>query len=221
LLKKITVLLTLVLMFALTSTAGAQSDIPAMDPKEVDGLESGYARMYIADIEGLMATPGAMDSLDGLSLSGMAAVFTFEDDGAASDAFGDFADQFAQSFLEGAEVEAKETKIDDLGDKAVQYSGEATVDETTTAPSSMILVQKGEFIYVSFFLGGEDVEGLSRGLAEHMMEGKIGDEEVVVVQEGTSTGGAFEVMPGKDDADVVAGMVPFMDLDFMEGSTEG
>lgn len=219
-LKKITALLALVLMFAFASTAGAQSDIPAMDPNEVDGLESGYARMYIADIEALMSTPGAMDSMEGLSLSGMAAVFTFEDDGAASDAFGDFSAEFAKSFLEGAEVEAEETEIDDLGDQAVQYTGEATVDEATTAPSSMIIVQQGEHIYVSFILGGEDVEGLTRGLAEHMMEGEIGDEDVVVVEEGTSTGGAFEVMPGADEADVVAGMVPFMDLDFMEGSVE-
>ena len=56
LLKKITALLSLVLMFAFASSAVAQ-DVPAMDPSEVDGLESGYARMYIADIEALMATP--------------------------------------------------------------------------------------------------------------------------------------------------------------------
>jgi hypothetical protein len=219
LLKKITALLSLVLMFAFTSSAVAQ-DVPAMDPSEVDGLESGYARMYIADIDALMATPGALESIDAIPLSGMAAVFTFEDEGAAEDAMGDFADEFANAFLEGAEVEAEETEIDDLGNQAVQYSGTSDVDETTTADTTMIIVQEGEFIYISFILGGEDVDGLTRGLVEHMMDGEISDEEVVVVQDGTSTGGAFEIMPNAENPEDAAGMVPFMDLDFLEGSME-
>ena len=61
---------------------------------------------------------------------------------------------------------------------------------------------------------------MTRGLAEYLLEGEISDEEVVVVQEGTSTGGAFEIMPNEENPEDAGGMVPFMDLDFLEGSVE-
>ncbi len=215
--KKLTLLLSLVLTLAFTSSAVAQ-DVPALDPSDIDGLESGYARMYIADIEALMATPGALESIDAIPLSGMAAVFTFEDEGAAEDAMGDFADQFASAFLEGAEVEAEETEIDGLGNQAVQFSGESEVDATTTAATTMIIVQEGENIYIAFILGGEDVDTMTRDLAEHLVEGEISGEEVVVVQDGTSTGGAFDIFPNAENPEDAGGMVPFMDLDFLEGT---
>jgi len=206
--------------FAFASSAVAQ-DVPALDPSEVEGLESAYGRMYMVDIEAIMASPEAADAIlaGETPLSGMAALFSFEDEGAAEDGMGDFADQFAQSFLEGAEVDAEEVEIDDLGDEAVKYVGETEVDTTTTAQTTLIMVREGENIFVAFFIGGTDVETMTEDLARHMIEGELGTDEVVLDEEGGSTGGAFDVFPGREDADLVGGMVPFMDIDFLAGGS--
>lgn len=219
--KRIALLLSLVLTLVLSSTAGAQ-DTPTLNPGDVEGLESGYARMYIADIEAMMSTPGALETmaLEDMALSGMAAIFTFEDEGAAEDAFGDFATEFAEGFMEGSDTQAEPTEIDDLGNQAVEYLGETEVDEETTSPISIIIVQDGETIYIAMIMGGSDVSESTYAFAEHMLDGEISDDEVEFNDEGTSTGGAFDVMPGEDEADIVNGMVPFMDADFMADSAE-
>lgn len=217
--KRIALLLSLIFMLAVSSAAGAQESTPTLNPEDVEGLQTGYARAYIADIEALMATPEALEnlSLDDLALSGLTAVFTFEDEDAASNAFGDFSEQFAEGFMEGSETEVTDepTEIDDLGDQAIEYIGETEVDEETTAPASMILVQDGEYIYIAMILGGNDVSENTRALAEHLLEGEIGDGEVEFNEDGSSTGGAYDVMPNEENTEIVQGMVPFMDMDFM------
>lgn len=219
--KRIALLLSLVFALAVSSSAGAQST-PTLDPGDVEGLESGYARMYIADIEAMMATPGAMEemSLDDMALSGMAAVFTFEDEGAAEDAFDLFGDQFAQGFMEGSGTEAEKSEIDDLGNQAVEYLGETEVDDETTSPTSMILVQDGEHIFIAMILGGAEVSDDTRAFAEHLLDGEISDDEVVFNEDGSSTGGVFDIMPNEENTDIVQGMVPFMDADFMADAAE-
>ncbi len=223
--KRIAVLLSLIFTLGMASNAGAQST-PTLDPNDVAGLESGYARLYIADIEALMATPGAMESmstpgaLGDIALSGMAAVFTFEDEGAAEDAFGTFGEQFAQGFMEGSGTDAEPTEIDDLGNQAVEYLGETEVDAETTSATSIIVVQDGEHIFIAMILGGSDVSGATRDLAEYLIDAEIPDSEVMLNEDGTSTGGVYDIMPNKDNTDIVQGMVPFMDADFMEDAAQ-
>lgn len=219
--KRIALLLSLIFAIAVSSNAGAQST-PTLDPGDVEGLESGYARMYIADIEAMMATPEAMESmsLEDIALSGMGAVFTFEDEGAAEDAFGDFADEFANGFMEGSGTEAERSEIDDLGNQAVEYLGETEVDEETTSPTSMILVQDGEHIYIAMILGGTDVSENTRAFAEYLLDTEIPDTEVEFNEDGSSTGGVFDILPNEENTEIVQGMVPFMDADFMADTAE-
>lgn len=217
LLKRITLLLSLILTLAVSSTAVAQEATPPLDPGDIEGLVSGYGRTYIADIESLMATPEALENLaiEDISLSGLAMVMTFEDEDIASDAFSDFSDEFAEGFMEGSEMQAEPSEIDDLGNQAIEYYGETEVDETTVAPSSMIIVQEGEYIYVAMILGGTDVSESSRALAEHLLEAEIPDTEVEFNADGTSTGGVYDIMPNAENADVVQGMIPFIDMEFV------
>lgn len=218
--KRIALLLSLVFTLGVASNAGAQGT-PTLDPNDVPGLESGYARMYIADIEALMATPGAMEAmatpgaLGDIALSGMASVFTFEDEAAAEDAFGTFGEQFAQGFLEGSGTTAEPKEINDLGNQAVEYVGETEVDDQTTSPMSIILVQDGEHIFIAMILGGSDVSASTRDLAEYLIDADIPDSEVMFNEDGTSTGGVFDILPNAENTDIVQGMVPFMDADFM------
>jgi hypothetical protein len=216
--KRFALLLSLIFAIAVSSTAGAQQGTPTLDPDDVEGLESGYARMYIADIEAMMATPEAMESmsLEDIALSGMGAVFTFEDEGAAEDAFGDFADGFAEGFLEGSGTEAEKSEIDDLGNQAVEYFGETEVDEETTSPTSLILVQDGEHIFIAMILGGTEVSEDTRAFAEYLIEANIPDTEVEFNDDGSSTGGVYDILPNEENTDIVQGMVPFMDANFME-----
>ena len=220
--KRIALLLSLLFALAVSSSAGAQQGTPTLDPGDVEGLESGYARMYIADIEAMMATPDAMEemSLEDLALSGMGAVFTFEDEGAAEDAFGLFGDQFALGFMEGSGTEAEKSEIDDLGNQAVEYLGETEVDDETTSPTSMILVQEGEYIYIAMILGGAEVSDDTRAFAEYLLEQEIPDTEVVFNEDGSSTGGVYDILPNEENTDIVRGMVPFMDADFMADTQE-
>lgn len=223
--KRIALLLSLVMTLGMASHAGAQST-PTLDPNDVPGLESGYARMYIADIEALMATPGAMEAmstpgaLGDVALSGMAAVFTFEDEGAAEDAFGTFGEQFAQGFMEGSGTKAEPTEINDLGNQAVEYLGETEVDDETTSPISIILVQDGEHIFIAMILGGSDVSASTRDLAEYLIDADIPDSEVMFNEDGSSTGGVFDILPNAEDTGIVQGMVPFMDADFMADAAQ-
>lgn len=222
--KRIALLLSLILTLAVSSAAGAQESTPTLNPEDVEGLQSGYARAYIADIEALMATPEAMAnlSLDDLALSGLAAVFTFEDEDAASNAFGEFSEEFAAGFMEGSETEvtAEPTEIDDLGDQAIEYIGETEIDDETAAPASMIVVQDGEYIYIAMILGGSDVSENTYAFAEYLLDGEIGDGEVEFNEDGSSTGGPYDVMPNEENTEIVQGMVPFMDMDFMADTAE-
>ena len=219
--KRIALLLSMVLALAVSSSAGAQEATPPLNPADVEGLESGYARMYIADIEAMMATPGAMEemSLDDLALSGMAAVFTFEDEDAADAAFGEFSDMFPTLFMEsGKDVES--TDIDDLGDQAVEHFGEMVIDDETTAATSMILVQDGEHIFIAMIMGGSETSESTRAFAEYLLDGEISDAEIVFNEDGSSTGGVYDIMPNEENTDIVQGMVPFMDADFMADTQE-
>jgi hypothetical protein len=216
--KRLAVLLSLIFTLAFTTSAVAQ-DVPALDPSEVEGLENAYGRMYMVDIESVMSTPGAAEAVAAgeTPLSGMAAVFSFDDAGNAEAAFDQFSDEFVSGFFGDAEVE--ETEVDDLGDKAIEYTGEMELDATETATTSMLIIQDGETLMISMIMGGTETSDQALGLAEYMLDAEPGEDEATVVDDGTSTGGTFDVMPTADDADVVGGMIPFMDIDFLEGGS--
>lgn len=217
--RKLTLLLSLIFAVALTSPAVAQ-DVPTLDPADVEGLESAYARMYMMDIEGMLSTPmsdAATPSIDEVPFYAFVAVFTFDDAGNAESNFEAFSDDFAQGFFSESETEAETNEIDGLGDQAVEYVGELQIDETESAPSSLVTVQDGENILISVVSGGAEPGETSLGIVEFMLDNEMGEGEVEVVQEGTSTGGAFDLMPTAEDADVLNGLVPFMDMDLLAG----
>jgi hypothetical protein len=213
--KKMTTLLSLVLALAFTTSVAAQ-DIPTFDPSEAEGLESAYARMYMMDFEALLASPEAAAELDLESMPFYAflAVFTFEEEDMASENFEVFAEEFANGFFGESTTEPEMTEVDGLGEQAVEYVGELEVDETQAAPTSVLMVQDGENMLISVVSGGQDVSDISTGYMEFMLDGEVG-AEVELVEDGTSTGGAFDLMPTIEDTEVLNGLVPFMDMDFL------
>lgn len=210
LLRKLTLLLSLVFTLVLTAPATAQ------DVSQIDGLESAYGRIYMFDVDALLASPEAAEMFDpaAIPLIGRTAVFTFEDDEAADAASGELADLTADDAFEGAEAEKEE--LNDLGDAAYQYTAEIEIEEGMTADIVLIVVQEDENILMAAIVGGEDPAGMALDWAEYMLDAEVEEEEVQLSDDGTSSGGAFELMPGADDEEILGGMLPVADVDVME-----
>lgn len=184
---------------------------------DIEGLESGYGRMYMVDFEMLFASPEAMDEMmsGGESpVMGIVGVFTFEDAASAGDALETFGEEFSAGFFEG---EAPETvEIEDLGDNAIGYAGEAELDAETTMSSAVVVAQEDTYLYLAVVFGGAEALEMGQSWVEFMRDGEIGEEMIELSDDGTSTGGVFDLMPGEEDTDVTGGLLPYSDIDFSE-----
>lgn len=220
--RKITLLLSLIMAMGLTAVTASAQEVPATE--DVEGLETGYARMYMPDFSAMIdsiGTPGAETDFDeeGVMMV-MIAGLTFDSDDNASEAFGSFSESYSGE-LSGAEgMEASE--IDDLGDNAALLSGEMTESGEAMA-TNMLLVQDGESLYLISVTGGEVDAGSQQvqDIAQHMLDGEIENEEVTFNEDGTSTGGVFDLMPDpEEDAELLSNLAPGMDMD-MDASGMG
>jgi hypothetical protein len=212
--RKLTLLLSLVFTFAFSTAALAQ-DIPAFDPAEMEGVESGYGRMYMVDWEMLLASPDAVEDMAAdAPLVGMIGIFTFEDDDAAQSNLEPLGDSLTeQANDEGATLEKEEV---DLGDEGYAYVGELPVDESESMNGAIIFVQQDEYIYFVMILGGEEPVDMGQEWTEYVLDGEIGDDAVELSEDGTSTGGVFDAMPTAEDEDLLGGMLPVSDSDLLE-----
>ncbi len=217
--RKLTLLLSLVLAmgFAVSTTAAAQ-DVPA-SADDIEGLESGYARMYMPDFAAMIesvGTPGAEMTIDenGVMLI-MISGFTFDSEDNASKAVDLFSEGMTgeTSGLEGMES----SEIDDLGDKNLLINGE-TDEAGEPMATNMLLVQDGTSMYMISVTGGELDAGTQQvqDIAQHMIDGEIETEEVTFSEDGTSTGGVFDLMPNiEEDAELLSNLAPSTDMDMM------
>jgi hypothetical protein len=218
--RRFAVLVSLVLSLALASSAMAQ-DAPPMSFEDIEGLESGYGRMYMVDFEILFATPEAMESMMSGADSpvmGIVGVFTFEDAASAEDALEMFGEEFSASFFEGEEPEKAE--IEDLGDNALGYAGEAELDAETTMSSAVVVAQEDTYLYLAVVFGGAEALEMGQSWVEFMLDGEISDDPVELSEDGTSTGGVFDLMPGEEDTEITGGLLPMTDIDFSETDDE-
>lgn len=208
--SKLTLALSLALSLMTSSSAMAQ------DLSGVEGLESAYGRMYMVDTATIVATPGATESLDAgdIPLVARTAVYSFEDSAAAEVATEDVADSIADDASEGAGMEKEE--LDGIGDAAFQYTTDVEVEEGTTVGMVIVVVQEDENLLVAAVVGGEDPAGMAHDWAEFMVDAEIENDEVQFSEDGTSSGGAFDLMPGADDEDLLGDLAPVGDVDVIE-----
>jgi len=214
--RKLTLLLSLVFTFAFSSTTLAVAqDLPAFNPADMEGVESGYGRMYMVDLEMLLSSPEAVEDMAAdTPLVGMIGIFTFEDDDAARSNLEPLGDSLTeQANDEGATLEKEGI---DLGDEGYAYTGELPVDESGAMNGAIFFVQQDEHIYFVMVLGGEQPADLGQEWAEYVLDGEIGDDAVELSEDGTSTGGVFDAMPTADDEDLLNGMLPVSDSDLLE-----
>lgn len=210
-LKRITLLLSLFMTFALASSAIAQTPTP-QDPVEalnqIDTDVTLYGRSYV---EGSMGTLAA-----GSDQTRMAIIqaYVLDDADVAAEAR-PYIEQLMKENLEpiiGQELQTEE--VDDLGDAATLSS--AVEGEGGQAASlSLYIVQQDEVVFISASanLGGES-EPTARDLMEFMLEGEPGDVGTVEFNaDGTSTGGYFDVFPtAEENDDILQGLIGTEDM---------
>lgn len=206
--RKLVALFALVLTLGMAVSPVAAQDVN-MDDLEEFGLKSGYFRGY-------MNTDTSADIM-----MIMVGGFEFEEADVANEHFEDFACGFAAGFSgsEALECDALAedgvgvSDVDNLGDKAMAFTGEAQ-----GMNYEMLMIQDENHIFVVVGLGETVPEGSMDELGKFMVEAEPVDTEVQFVDDGTSTGGFFDMLPTADD-DVLAGFAPMIDMDILEETT--
>ena len=93
----------------------------------------------------------------------------------------------------------------------------STIDESEDHPyASLLMMPIGNVGYL-FTAQGDIPEIQERvyAIAQHIAEAEPSEEPVTVHVRGSATGGPFDAMPGRDDTDVLAGLVPLYDYDLL------
>lgn len=227
-------LLSLVAMLAIFGVAlsgplhAAAQDDPATDTfdfNELDGFQRGTGRTYMGDLTALFgnldayATPGAeiatpdLNSLGLFMLGGFVAQFDSSDNAVA--ALDKLAAQVTQPTGDAEELVFTETEIDPIGDTTKAYSGQYSEDGIDGS-ASVILAQKGEYVYAVVAISfGSDPTAAATSFVTDMTGKTPGDGEGTFSEDGTSTGGLWDVFPSSD-ADYLTGLTPMSDEDLSQ-----
>lgn len=213
--RKLTALFALVLALGMAVMPAAAQDV-SMDDAAEFGLENGYMRVYVAD-------PAAASPVAENVLGVMVAGFQFDSADSAETAFEDFSCGFAGGFM-GAEdatdcdglSEAGFTvnDVDGMGDQAIEVTGEADISGPT--PVTLLSIQSGENLFMVITLGSDEA-GSSDAMGTYLADAEAVDTEVELSEDGTSTGGFFDMLPQEGDAEI-EGLMPVSDMDFFGGA---
>lgn len=210
--RKLTALFALVLSLGLAVMPAAAQSVDSEDASEL-GMESGYMRVYVADPSA--ASPASTDIL-GVMVAG----FEFDEASTAEDSFEDFSCGFAGGFMGAAEATDCDSlseegftvsDVDGIGDQAIEVTGEADISGPT--PVTLLAIQSDNYLYMVISLG-TDESGSSDEMGMFLAEAEASDSEVMLSEDGTSTGGFYDMLPQEGDAEL-EGLMPVSDMDFL------
>lgn len=184
----------------------------------LDGLQTAYSRKYIADREFGFVTPvtATESTPDVLTVT----VLEFENADQVAAAFDSMMNGMVAKLILGRSgIDLEHTMVDDLGDRAHLYSG-VTEDSDEPEYASLLAVQDGNLgILVQAYSPDPSLEDSMMTVASFMVEAEPGTGEVVIDDLGAS-GGTFDIMPGRDELDMLGGLVPMYDYDLLlDGGT--
>jgi hypothetical protein len=211
--------LALLLGGMVLAPVSAQDD-EEFDLDQLDGIQRSVGRFYYADFGAMaeaMGTPVAEDApqtlVDGLSV----AVMEFDNDDNADKAFDRIYDELLISATESndgevddlgtpvAAVDVSEEDVDDLGDDAKAFTV-VSEDEGGAYNSFALITRDGEYLYMVIAYGSGDASDAIQQYTEDMMDRDAGDGDGTFNEDGTSTGGLWDVFPGADNA-LLVGLV--------------
>lgn len=206
-------LLLLTTLLALSATAaGAQTPSPQASPASdtLPGLEYVAARQYAPD----PASPIDMED-EGLYLLTVR-IYAFDTE---ENANGGWESTVESSTIESDiptdsdKVQYEEAELDGLGDRAWVTTLAAETPEGDTGYFRLIYVQDGEYLYtLNAIAGSADATMITDDIAAYMVEQDPGDGDVTLNQDGSSTGGVWDLLPASDD-DVLGDLVAFADAE--------
>lgn len=211
--RKLTALFALVLSLGLAIMPAAAQDVTMDDAAEF-GLEGGYMRIYLAD-----PSSDATPTTDMLGV--MVAGFQFDEADNAADAFEEFTCGFAGGFMGAtdaqdcdglAEAGFTVADVDGIGDQAIEITGEADLDGAT--PVTLLSIQVENHLFMVITLGSAE-PGVGDSMGTYLANAEPVDTEVEFNEDGTSTGGFFDMLPQEGDAEI-EGLMPISDMNFFE-----
>lgn len=210
-LMRLTALIVMVASMAFAVVSPATAQTPAADPEEaLNEIASDvtlYGRSYEADMSGT-PVPGAT-----MPVMAIIQAYQFDDADVAAEAF-PHVEQLMKNELEptiGTELET--TEVDDLGDTATMSTAEVE-QSGTTATIALLIVQQDDTIYLSASVGmNGPSDETATNFMTFMLDGEPGDADAVeFMDDGTSTGGYFDVFPTAEDTDVLQGLMVTEDM---------
>jgi len=209
--------LVAMMMFGAIAPAAAQMDStpaseasPSADFSDLNEPDAIYGRFYMLDTDTLTGA-GATPSVDLSSMPPIVAIvqvyeFATDDDAASAVKL---LNQKLNEEIGTKNVQSED--VENLGDMAVQSSG-AVAESGIKTNLTTITVQQDNVVYVSVVgTFGDSSADVATSLVEHMMKTDPGDAKVMFSDDGTSTGGYFDVFPTEGD-DLVQGMIVSEDM---------
>lgn len=186
-----------------------ESDADIADFNDLDGFQRGASRTYvseaIAESGGVATADPQVPGLVALS----AIVVEYDTDANAARAFDWARADFQKTLVEDNGVEIVEREIAPIGDKAGAFAGTFSVEEGD-GTIVVVIVQKGTLIYAdfAFSIASEPLEEAT-ALLRDMMSRAPGPGEGDYADDGTSTGGLWEVFP--TEGSYLEGLTPDSD----------
>lgn len=207
-----------------TAQASAASRHRQMSPDEMiaslDGVETAYARRYLSehDLSGFAnATPITSPAdRDASMTSASITILEFATEADTEAAWQLTAGTLVAGAITGVRpADLTATEVPGLGDSAVLY---LLADEGTRGiePTGVIMLRQGTLGIIIEGTGATTSAALGERLqefAQFTLDHEPTTPDVTVITEGYAEGGAFDRMPGRDDADVLRGLVPMWDYD--------
>jgi len=214
-------LLLLVTCFALLATsAGAQSPSPAVSPvaspaaspesDTLPGLRYVAARQYAPD----PSSPIDMEDTGVFIVT--VRVYQFDTEAHAGNGWKTTVeDSTIESEIpaDSDKVTYEEADLDGLGDRARVTTLAAETPEGDTGYFRLIYVQDGAYLYtLNAIAGSADATLVVDDIGAFMVDQEPGSGDVAFNQDGTSTGGVWDLLP-PSDSDILANLIAFADAE--------
>ncbi len=205
--RKLAAVITLLLALGMSIMPVAAQDVSVDDMQDF-GLESGHVRMFVAD----PSAAGTPSPVLGVMVGGV----EFDTADHAADYFEDFTCGFISGFVstdasdcDGLEDAGITLNKDIEINKAPAIEAMGDADISGPMPVTLLAIQDENYIYLVITLGVKE-EGVGDELGGFLVDAEPSDAEVVFSDDGTSTGGIYDMMPQTGDP-VLHGMLPALD----------
>lgn len=206
--RRLLPLLTLLIALLLAAPASAQS--PEATPETLPGLEYVAARQYAPDPSQPIDT-GA-ESIFILTVR----IYVFDSEEHANAGWESTVSSTAIASdvpTESDKVAYEELDIEGLGDRAWATTLSAETPEGDTGYFRLIYVQDGEMLYtLSAIAGSAEPTLVTDEMAAYMVDAEAEDDEARFNEDGTSTGGIWDLLPPADDP-MLGDLVAFLDAE--------